>query len=65
MIEIKKVRGEQKVAPIKVTYPQMLALTHLAKKRGKMVEELLEALILATAKKRKWKWYLERKNGDV
>jgi hypothetical protein len=53
---VRKRRGKEELMPIKVTEVQV----RLAKKMGISIQEYVKAYVLLIAKKRRWKWYLER-----
>jgi len=60
MIEVKKVRGENKIQPIVLNQHQYMAI----KKLGYDPTEFLNKYICSIAKKRKWAWYFEKKAGE-
>jgi len=61
MLDIRKVRGENKVAPFRITATQMAFFEKIAKKRGVTTQDAINNLIANVAKKKRWKWYFERK----
>jgi hypothetical protein len=52
---IRKVRGQNKVHPIRLSAIE----AKLAEKMGLTLEQYVKAYILMIAKQRRWKWYLE------
>jgi len=60
MIEIKKVRGENKIQPIFMRQHEYEAIISL----GYDPKEFLKKLIRHTAKKRRWAWYFEQKGNQ-
>jgi hypothetical protein len=60
MIEIKKVRGENKIQPIFMRQHEYEAIIMM----GYDPKEFLEKLICHTAKKRRWTWYFEKKASE-
>jgi hypothetical protein len=52
---IRKVRGQNKIHPIKVSSVQAL----LAKKMGVSLEEYVKAYLEMVAKQRRWKWFFK------
>ena len=54
---VRKVRGKEAIHPVKLTSVQV-ALAH---KRGVSIEEYVKAYLDIIAKKRRWKWWFERK----
>ena len=50
---VRKVRGENRIHPVKVSSVQVL----LAKKMGISIEEYVKAYLKMIAKQRRWKWW--------
>ena len=59
-MEIRKVRGENRIHPVRMSRVQY----ELALKLGLKPEEYVKAYLEDTAKRRRWKWFFERK-GDT
>ena len=57
MIEVKKVRGENKLHPIRLSYSQVAYI----ESTGQRIEDFLNQYITAIAKKRKWSWFFKEK----
>jgi hypothetical protein len=55
---VRKVRGQDKVGKIILSYSEVL----LAEKLGMTVERYASRHLELIAKKRRWKWFFERKN---
>lgn len=56
---VRKVRGQDKVERIIVSYFE----TEVCKKMGIPVETWVKQQLLLIAKKRRWKWYLNKEKG--
>ena len=56
-MNIEKVRGENKIKPIRVSHSEYMA----AKSMGLEIEEYIAMWIKAIAKKRRWTWYFKDK----
>lgn len=54
---VQKVRGENKIHPVKLTSVE----AQLVRKMGIPLEKYVKEYIAMIAKKRRWKWYFERK----
>ena len=58
-MKVSKVRGENKIGTIVVSQAEY----RLAIKLGVKIEDFVKQRLLQIAKKRRWKWYLERKES--
>jgi hypothetical protein len=54
---VRKVRGKEAIHPVRMTAVQAM----LAKKMGVTLEQYVKTYIEMVAKKRRWKWWFERK----
>ena len=57
MIEVKKVRGENKIHPIRLSYSQCAYI----ESTGHTIEDFLNQYLAVIAKKRKWSWFFKEK----
>ena len=55
-VQVRKVRGQDKVGKIILTSFQI----SLIQKQGISIEDYVKQTLLLIAKKRRWKWYLNR-----
>ena len=58
---VRKVRGENKIYPIKITQVEF----DIAKKLGIKLEEFVKKYLVTIAKQRKWKWFFEKKAREL
>lgn len=57
---IRKVRGENKVAPARLSRSEY----EYAKSLGQTPEEYVQKYVEQIAKNRKWKWYFEERGNE-
>ena len=60
MLSVRKVRGENRVGKIILSRFQV----EMIKNMGVSVDKYVKTQLVLIAKKRRWKWYFERKSNE-
>jgi hypothetical protein len=61
MITIKKIRGKDEIAPIKVSHSEYMYIKNL----GYEIEDYIRMLVEQIARARRWKWWFDKKDNNA